>query len=91
MVNRCRQCREITFDNKLFCSNECKVKYFRIINDAKIKKWTNKGTKDRSQIGLSKLLNEENLKDIVRQTELNIDERINKSKDKILFDFDKLE
>lgn len=80
MVNRCIHCREITSNNKLFCSNDCKVKYFGIINDAKIKKWTNKNTKDRSQIGLSVLLSEENLKDIVRQTELNIDERINKSK-----------
>ena len=78
MVNRCIHCREITFDNKLFCSNDCKVKYFGIINDKKIKIWnTENNQSKRRSFKLSDLLNEENLKVMVKQTESRIDKKMN--------------
>lgn len=59
---------------------DCRDLYFGKINDTKIKTWTNKKNQSRRRIGLSDLLSEENLKAIVKDTEKNIDEQMNKSK-----------
>jgi hypothetical protein len=71
--HRCINCRKIILHNKLFCNKECKDLYFEKINNIEIKKWTNEKNQDKHRIKLSNLLNEENLKDMVKQTERNID------------------
>jgi len=56
------------------------VKYFRIINDKKIKTWNTENNQSKRRIGLSDLLNEENLKTMIKETERSIDKKINKLK-----------
>ena len=81
LKNRCIHCREIIPHNKLFCNKECQVLYFEKMNEIKIGTWTNKKTQSKCRgFKLSNLLNEENLKAMIDETERNIDERMNQSK-----------
>ena len=74
---RCLCCRKILPHNKLFCNKECRDLYFEKINDVKIKTWINKS---KRRAGASNILNEENLKAMVKETERSIDKKVNKSK-----------
>ena len=76
---RCIYCRKIILHNKLFCNKDCRDLYFEKMSKIKHGTWTNKNQHKR-RIGLKDLLSEENLKAMVKDTEKNIDERINKSK-----------
>lgn len=77
---RCIHCKKIIPYNKLFCNKECKEQYFEKKSKIKDGTWTNKKNQVKRQTGLSNLLSEENLKAMVKDTEKNIDERMNKSK-----------
>lgn len=74
---RCIHCREIILHNKLFCNKECRDLYFEKKDKMKYGTWTNK---NKRRIDLSDLLSEESLKAMVKDTEKNIDEQMNKSK-----------
>lgn len=74
---RCIYCKKILSGNRLFCNNECRDLYFEKIKDTKIKTWINKS---KRQTKLSNILNEENLKAMVKETESSIDKKTNKSK-----------
>ena len=70
---RCLCCRKILPRNKLFCNKECRDLYFERIKNVKIKTWINKS---KRRTGVSDILNEENLKVMVKNIENKIDERM---------------
>jgi len=73
--NRCKHCDILIRAGKNFCSMKCKLSYFREI---KIKNWTNKKTQSKRRVfGLSDILNEEDLKAMVKQTINRIDKKTN--------------
>lgn len=56
---------------------DCQVQYFEKMNKIKYGTWTNKKIQSKHHVKLSDLLSEENLKSMVKDTEKNIDERMN--------------
>ena len=67
--------------NKNFCSTDCKILYFEKMNNIRTETWTNKKTQSKHRVyGLQDILNKEDLKQMVEETERNIDEKMNKLK-----------
>lgn len=78
---RCGYCEKIMRTNRNFCSIECKLLYFKKLNEIRIGTWTSKKTQSKRHVyRVSDILNEENLKQMVDEIEKNIDVRMNKSK-----------
>ncbi len=79
---RCGYCGKISKEyNNNFCSMKCKILYFKKMNEIHIGTWTSKKRQRKRHIyDLSELLNEEILKQIIEETEKNIDLRMNKSR-----------
>ena len=74
----CKHCDILLRANKNFCSMKCKLLYFREI---RIGAWTNRKTQSKRHIfKLSDILNDEDLKTMVKQTESSIDKKINELK-----------
>lgn len=74
----CKYCDIVIRAGKNFCSAKCKLSYFREI---RIGAWINKKTQNKRRIfELSDILNEKDLKDIIKQTESRIDKKMNKLK-----------
>ena len=74
----CKRCGIEIRANKIFCSVKCKILYFREI---RIGAWINKKIQDKRRIfELSDILNREDLKDMVEQTEKNIAKMTNELK-----------
>ena len=66
----CKRCGIEIRADKIFCSAKCKILYFREI---RVGAWINKKTQDKRRIfELSDILNKEDLKAMVEQTEINI-------------------
>ena len=67
--------------NKNFCSTDCKIFYFEKMNDMKIETWTNKKTQSKCRVyRLQGIVSEKDLKDMVKETEINIAKKMNKLK-----------
>ena len=72
---QCKRCGIEIRANKIFCSTKCKILYFREI---RIGTYVNKKTQNKGRIfELSDILNKEDLKDMVKQTEINIAKMMN--------------
>ena len=75
---QCKRCGIEIRANKIFCSTKCKILYFREI---RIGSYVNKKTQDKGRIfEVSDILNDNDLKYMVEQTEINITKMTNKLK-----------
>lgn len=78
---RCGYCGKIMRTNRNFCSMECKVLYFEKMDKIRTKTLTNKKKQSKRRVfELSDILNKKDLKQMVEETEKNIDIRMIKSK-----------
>jgi len=76
---RCGYCGIIMKENKNFCSIECKILYLKKMDKIKNGKYTSKKKQSKQHVNISaNILSEEYLKQMVEETERNIDVKINK-------------
>ena len=78
---RCGRCGKIMRTNRNFCSMDCQVLYFEKMNKIRTETFINKKTQSKRHIyRVSDILNKENLKQMVKESEKNIDIRMKNSK-----------